>query len=230
MKNLLNEKPNYVLRARLLESVTFVSDEDIKKKDVLDIGCGYGWCELNCLHRGVKKVVGIEITKEDLKTAKKYVKDKRARFEVGGALELPFKDNSFDTIVSWEVLEHIPKNTEDIMFLEVNRVLRKNGVFYLSTPYNHFLTNLLDPAWWLIGHRHYSKEQLTRYGKKGGFKIEKYYVKGKKWTLINLVNMYVAKWLFKRKPFFERFLNEKEDAEYKQKGGFAGNFIKYRKV
>ena len=55
MKNILDERPSHDLSGRLLASVQFVEDIDLKDRDVLDIGCGYGWCELNFLGRGVKK-------------------------------------------------------------------------------------------------------------------------------------------------------------------------------
>jgi ubiquinone/menaquinone biosynthesis C-methylase UbiE len=135
MKNLLNEKPNSKLIGRLKFTVKkFIKEKDVVNKKVLDIGCGYGWFELNALKRGVKEIHGIEITDEDLKTVRENIKDLRAKFKKGGALKLPFRDNYFDTVVSWEVIEHIPKNTEDRMFKEVSRVLKKNGIFYLSTP------------------------------------------------------------------------------------------------
>ena len=132
MKNILNVKPDLDLNARLVFSNELVDIADLKNKRVLDIGCGFGWFELNALKKGVKEIAGIEISAEDLKAARSNIKDGRAVFKIGGALKLPFKDNYFDTVVAWEVVEHIPKNTEDKMFKEVYRVLKKKGTFYLS--------------------------------------------------------------------------------------------------
>lgn len=230
MKNILHEKPDFDLHGRMLESVLFVKDKDLKGKSVLDIGCGFGWSEVNFLERGVKKIVGTEISKDDLRTAKKYVKNKKASFVVGEAGKLPFKANSFDTIVSWEVIEHIPKNSENVMFAEVNRVLKKGGVFYLSTPYKHAISNLFDPAWWLIGHRHYSKDQLKSYAKNNSFKVEKIMVKGKFWQAYSWLDMYVSKWIFRRSSFIQKFLIRKIDAEYQSGEGYANIFVKYKKV
>jgi ubiquinone/menaquinone biosynthesis C-methylase UbiE len=229
MKNILKEKPIIVLQGRFLEAVKMVSDIDVKNKKVLDIGCGYGWCEVDFLNRGVQKIVGTEITKEDLITAKKHIKNSKAEFVVAGATKLPFPDDSFDTVVSWEVIEHIPKNTEDEMFSEVKRVLKKGGVFYLSTPYKHLISNLLDPAWWLIGHRHYSKEILSDYGKSNGFKLEKSYVKGRFFQVYGWVDLYVWKWVFRRKSPIQEWLNKKIDKEYEADNGYANIFVKYKK-
>ena len=75
-------------------------------------------------------------------------------------------------MTSWEVLEHIPKDTEKKMFNEVNRVLKPGGIFYISTPYNNVISNIFDPAWWLIGHRHYSLEKVKKYAQDAGFEIK----------------------------------------------------------
>lgn len=229
MKNVLNEKPTTDLSARLHHSLSFVDDNDIKNKTVLDIGCGFGWCELNFLDRGVKQITGIEISPADLVTAKASIRDPRVKFVVGSATNLPFPDKSFDTVVSWEVIEHIPDRKEEIMVQEVGRVLRPGGSFYLSTPHRSFWSNVLDPAWWLTGHRHYSKKQLTRYGRGSGFAVTDMKVRGGFWTELGIPNMYLAKWLFRRGLFFAGFFTKKEWQEYDRVGGTANIFAKFVK-
>lgn len=230
MKNLLNEKPNHKLTGRLKFTVKkLVQDKEIKGKKVLDIGCGYGWFEVNTLKRGVKEIAGIEITKKDLETAKDNIKDKRAIFKIAGALNLPFKDNYFDTVVAWEVIEHIPKNTENKMFMEVSRVLKKNGAFFLSTPYDSFFSKTLDPAYWLMGHRHYGTKKLTELGTKNNFKITKIFILGRFWNITGLLNMYLSKWILRRKRLFNNYFEAKEDSEFYIKDGLMEIFVEYRK-
>lgn len=178
MKNILDEKPSDDLSGRLLASMQFVEDIDIKDCTVLDIGCGYGWCELNFLGRGVKKIVGVEISEADLVTIKKNINDARLELRVSSAINLPFESNSFDTVVSWEVIEHIPRESEELMFSEVCRVLRPGGVFYMSTPRQSFWSNVLDPAWWLAGHRHYAQSTLMKYANSSTLVVDNVKVKG----------------------------------------------------
>jgi ubiquinone/menaquinone biosynthesis C-methylase UbiE len=230
MKNILQEKPLKNLTGRLKYSVNFVEDKDIKNKNILDIGCGYGWCELNFLQRGAKKISGIEISEYDLSTVKEHVKHPKTELKIGSALDIPYPDNYFDNIVSWEVIEHIPKNTEDKMFKEVGRVLKPGGSFYLSTPYKQVLSNILDPAWWLIGHRHYSKKQLKTYGEYVNFKIEKIKTAGGIWSLLSIINFYISKWIFKKKPILNSFFTKMDDKEYSAESGIFNIFIKYRKL
>lgn len=228
MRNIANEKPNLILHGRPLATVGFVSDQDIKDKDVLDIGCGYGWCELNFLARGAKTVTGTEIADQDLSTAKENIVDPRANFLVGSALSLPFPDKSFDTVVCWEVVEHLPKGSENIFFQEAKRVLRDGGSFYLSTPNAHILSKLGDPAFFVAGHRHYKLEELNVFGENNGFGVVASKTMGGAWETLNILNMYISKWALRRSPLFQNFFNQKIDSEYK-KDGFYGAFIHYQK-
>ncbi len=228
MKNILDENPNGVLRGRLRASGRFVHDQDLHGKRVLDIGCGFGWFEVEALKRGVGSIIGIEMTEKDLATAKAHVRDSRARFEIGGALKVPLPDAGADTVVSWEVIEHIPKGTESKMFAEVSRVLAPGGTFYLSTPNATFFSNALDPAWWLIGHRHYRTKDLERYGAAHGLVAEEPRVVAGWLTLLEVLNMYVAKWVFRRRPFFEDWFMKRLDEEY-ARPGFVNVFIRFRK-
>jgi ubiquinone/menaquinone biosynthesis C-methylase UbiE len=230
MKNILNQKPSLELNGRLRESVSFASDLDLQNKNVLDIGCGFGWFELNALNRGIKKITGTEISEDDLKTAKENVINEKVDFKVASALDLPFEDNSFDTVVSWEVIEHIPKNTEDKMFSEVKRVLKPNGVFYLSTPHKSFFSNIFDPAWWLIEHRHYEIDELKKFAENNGFEVLDFKIKGGFWSLFSSLNMYLSKWIFKRKPILESYFVGRENVEYGKENGFVDVFIKFRKI
>lgn len=230
MRNIINDKPTKELHGRVLYNTTFVDNIDINNKDILDIGCGYGWFELNALKRNCNKIIGTELTENDLETAKNNINDSRIEFQIGSATNLPFANSSFDTVVSWEVIEHIPQNTENKMFSEINRVLENGGTFYLSTPYNNFFSNIFDPAWWLIGHRHYKKEGLIKFAENSGFKIEKIITNGGWWEILGINNLYIAKWIFKRTPFFEKFFNKKQDKEYQKEKGFTNIFIKFIKI
>ncbi len=229
MKNIIKQKPTEKLVGRMAESVKYVADRDIKNKTILDIGCGYGWCEVEFVKKGARKIIGTEIADADLVTARRYVKAKNVQFIVSGALRIPYKNASMDTVVSWEVLEHIPHHTELQMFQEVARVLREGGRFYLSTPYRSFAATVLDPAWWLIGHRHYTKQQLQEYAENAGFLLEDISVKGGFWSIMGCLNMYVSKWIFRRHVFFKSFFQRKEVEEYQRRNGYSDIFITCRK-
>lgn len=229
MKNVINEKPNTELHGRLRASMAFVRPEDIKGKRLLDIGCGYGWFELNALAAGVDSIVGLDLTDQDLETARREVKDPRAKFVASSALDLPFPDGSFDTVVAWEVIEHIPKGTEMRFFQEIKRVLRAGGRLYISTPNSTFFSNIMDPAWWLIGHRHYRVKDLRMMAIACGYGADVSSVIGRWWTILQTLNLYVAKWVFFRGPFFKTFFDAKDDLDHSGKG-FVGIFMRFNRT
>ena len=231
MKNILHEEPlDFAdLHGRLKYSCLFVAGDDIKGKELLDIGCGFGWFELYTIKKGVKSIVGLERSEEDLHTAKAYIKHPNVSFQIGTAIDLPFKDNSFDAVVCWEVIEHLPKNTEYRMFRDICRVLKSRGRFYLSTPYASFLSITFDPAWWLIRHRHYTSRKLIKLAQETGFEVENVVLNGGWYELIGMNNMYVSKWIFRRSPFLKDFFDRKQDEEYHRSNGFANIFLKLAK-
>lgn len=53
-------------------------------------------------------------------------------FVSGDAMELPFRSQSFDLVVSFEVLEHLPDDMKAMG--EVYRVLKPNGGFFFTVP------------------------------------------------------------------------------------------------
>ena len=229
MKNIINEKPQTYLSGRLKASVDFVSEEDKKDKVILDIGCGYGWFELNTLNHNPQAIHACEISDEDLETIKNNVHDKKIKISVADATDLKFNKDMFDTVVCWEVIEHIPSNTEEKFFSEVNKVLKKGGSFYLSTPYDSILSKIFDPAYFLQNHRHYSIKKLAQYGEAHGFVIEKIRIFGGYWLLLDILNMYFSKWILRRSRLLKNIFDKNVNREYEKDNWFVNIFVKFRK-
>lgn len=229
MEHILNEGPILETYGSAVGRENFVEKSDIKGRTVLDIGCGYGWFENYSIKKGVKSIVGIDSSEHALNVARKYIKDKRARFLKGSATKLNFEENSFDSTFCWEVVEHLPKSSEHLMFSEVKRVLKPGGKFYLSTPYDSFFSKVTDPAWWLVGHRHYSLDKLRELGEKQSFRVTRYWVRGGWYWIFFTLNMYISKWIFRREPFFKDKLSKLATKEYKGQRGFVTVFVKYEK-
>ena len=88
------------------------------------------------------KCIGIDINKDSIKEAKRYAKangvDKKVRFLIANARNLPFKDESFDYVWCSNVTSFI-KNKERAIS-EYLRVLKPNGtlivipIYYIKTP------------------------------------------------------------------------------------------------
>ncbi|MBI3954652.1 class I SAM-dependent methyltransferase, partial [Candidatus Collierbacteria bacterium] len=118
----------------LLEEFWRLMKEE-EKKEILDLGCGDGWISLKAAAEGFK-VTGIDASETAITEAKREARklglEKRARFEVGDALNLPFRANTFEGIIDRGLFHHIlPENRK--RYLEnIDRVLKAKGLVNLS--------------------------------------------------------------------------------------------------
>ncbi|MCM8795683.1 MAG: class I SAM-dependent methyltransferase [Candidatus Omnitrophica bacterium] len=108
------------------------ASEYVKDKLVLDLACGVGYGAYILSKRGAKKVIGGEIKSELLDYANFYYKGENRYFVSLDCLELPFRDKSFDIIVSFETIEHLLDVKKFLS--ESCRILKPDGAFICSTP------------------------------------------------------------------------------------------------
>lgn len=221
MKNLLNEQSPNQLHGRLLYSTNFANRQYLQGKRVLDVGFGFGWFLKHAINVDALSIDGVEKSYEDLKTATADPQIRQgANLAISNNILLPYLNKSFDVITCWDVLEHLPRNKELEFFAEIERLLADDGLFFLSTPNNSPISTYLDPAYWLIGHRHYRHSSLSAFAKKTGFIIEEVSVRGSWIELLAIYNLYIAKWIFRRKPFFDEIQSRYLDREWEKDSGF----------
>ncbi|MBU0999515.1 class I SAM-dependent methyltransferase [Patescibacteria group bacterium] len=95
---------------------------------ILDVGCGVGH-SLDYLNQFSDSLVGIDTDLISLLYAQKTTK---ANYVLTKAEKLPFKDNTFDKIISFNVLEHI-KNDQGVIE-EIRRVAKKGAEILIWVP------------------------------------------------------------------------------------------------
>lgn len=105
--------------------------EFTKEKKVLDIACGEGY-GTKLIAKDAEEVKGVDIDINVISRAKKKYTSGNIEFVTGSILGIPFEDNYFDIITSFETLEHIPDHEKAIC--ELKRVLHPNGMLFISTP------------------------------------------------------------------------------------------------
>jgi len=94
------------------------------KGELLDLGCAEGFL----LERLDMGGVGLDLNPERLRLAGK----KGVRVCLGDGSKLPFSDACFATVISMEMLEHVPEM--DAVMAEVWRVLEHGGHWIVSVP------------------------------------------------------------------------------------------------
>jgi len=129
-----------------------------KGQTILDAGCGTGLI----LRKLPKGTIGIDINPRNIKKAKKHAPF--AKVMLADIEKLPFKKETFSTIVSTEVIEHQPDPKPTVQ--ELKRVLKNDGVLIGSVP-------AISPIWFLRFlsstcprgepfHKNFKKEELEK--------------------------------------------------------------------
>lgn len=102
--------------------------KSLKEKTLLDAGCGTGLFSKEAVRRGAK-VTSFDVGPKLLNEVAKKCKTKTVE---GSVLDMPFKDNCFDIVISTEVIEHVedPKKAVE----ELCRVTKPGGILIITTP------------------------------------------------------------------------------------------------
>lgn len=97
-------------------------------KAFLDLGCNWGrWCIAAA--RSGYRAVGIDPNPKAVFAARRVARQlgERNLYLVADARYLPFRENAFDTIYSYSVLQHFPKQDVVRVLADVRRVLSSGG-------------------------------------------------------------------------------------------------------
>lgn len=115
----------------------------LKDSDVLlDCGCGDGLYYHFLSSFSSCQYYGLDLNFENIKKNKANQDFVHAIFHYGNILNLPYKANMFDKIISSETLEHVDDDLRALR--ELYRVLKKRGTMLLTVP-NHNYPFLWDP-------------------------------------------------------------------------------------
>jgi SAM-dependent methyltransferase len=107
------------LNALMIEMSLLQSEEYVRGK-LLDVGCGR------------KPYKDTYFSRATAYTGVDFLTERSQPDIVASALDLPLEDQSFDTVVSTELLEHVPDPLRALR--EMHRVLKPDGHLILSTP------------------------------------------------------------------------------------------------
>jgi ubiquinone/menaquinone biosynthesis C-methylase UbiE len=107
---------------------------NIKPGDtLLDAGCGYCYHTVRLARSGAK-ITAVDFSNAALSEAENTIKDagieEQVMLQQADLTSLPFRDASFDFVVSWGVLMHIPEMGKALS--ELSRVLKPGGRLVLS--------------------------------------------------------------------------------------------------
>ena len=102
----------------------------VRGQHVLDIGCGNGYGTGYIPSGGARAVVGLDLDRHAIEYA--HSRGTQARYVWSDAMRLPFRRESFDVVICFEVIEHVTDGWT--LLRECTRVLRNEGILICSTP------------------------------------------------------------------------------------------------
>ncbi|MCD6478172.1 MAG: class I SAM-dependent methyltransferase [Candidatus Aenigmarchaeota archaeon] len=164
---------------------------------LLNVGCAHGSDFIPFDSRRFK-FYGIDISKELLFLAKRYSQKFGLDVElfVGDMMALPFKDNSFDYIISIATLHHLMNREERILALkEIKRVLSKEAFLTVWNRDNPELPNkeIIEREWKfgkeVLKRKYYlyTKKELEKELCEAGFEIKEMYTDKNKRNICALI-------------------------------------------
>jgi SAM-dependent methyltransferase len=116
---------------------------NLRGKKVLDIGCGSGWIARLAIKHGYN-VTAMDISEKVVEENIFYQKNSGIRYDIiqGSAVKIPFPDQSFNSVIMTEVLEHL--SDPELALKEIYRVLKSEGIIALSVPNGRTYGILMD--------------------------------------------------------------------------------------
>ncbi len=124
---------------------------------VVDMGAGSGGKAISCLREGARSVIGIEIDAHRVREAgalanARLTEEQQGRLALlrASAYQLPLRDQTADTVVSYTVFEHLSQPREALA--EAFRVLRPGGhmllyYHFFCSPYGAHLVQFIRFPW-----------------------------------------------------------------------------------
>ncbi len=136
------------------------------KEKVLDVGCGKGFLlhDFRELLPGIS-IAGIEISSYALEHA---MEDVRPFLKRGNATDLPYKDKSFDLVISINVVHNLPDHLCRQAVREMQRVGRQHKYLQVDSFRNPQEREALE-LWQLTAELIYSTDQWKQMFKEVGY-------------------------------------------------------------
>jgi ubiquinone/menaquinone biosynthesis C-methylase UbiE len=138
----LEARPNDGGDVRLLEELM---GELTASSRVLDAGCGSGVPVSSRLLEAGHHVVGMDFSSAQLSLAQSVLTS--CQLVQGDLTELPFGDGTFDAVVSFYAIIHVPREAHGALLKEMHRVLRPHGRTLLCLGWGDLPADLDLESW-----------------------------------------------------------------------------------
>lgn len=175
-KDLVRKGYDRIAERYMLVRKPFINDRYLQRLDrslqpgsvILDLGCGSGKpIDRFFIGRG-HKVIGIDISRKQIRLAKRNVPE--ARYVVKDISNLRKEEYQVDAIVSFYTILHIPRETHEELFRRIYSFLPAGGLILVtmaSTEWEGFDDFYGVEMYW----SHYGPDNNTEIIERAGFEV-----------------------------------------------------------
>lgn len=136
-----NHQSKGALMQLLKEDISQTVDEhyllenyNLNNKVILELGCGNASMTQKIASTGFNRTI-IATEVDSIQHQKNLeLQIDNVKFIEAGAQDIPFENNSIDMILMFKSFHHIPKDLMPKALQEIKRVLKPNGLAYISEP------------------------------------------------------------------------------------------------
>ena len=150
----LDEYLNYL---RHLFAYNLALDKISSGNFVLEAGCGEGYGS-SFLSEKAGKIIGLDVDNDVVNYAQNKYAQENCQFACYDGQKIPYPDNSFDIVISFQVIEHIVDDENYIS--EITRVLKKGGALLMTTPNRAYRLKDDQKPWNKFHVREYHGQEL----------------------------------------------------------------------
>jgi Cyclopropane fatty acid synthase and related methyltransferases len=141
---------------------------DFEGKEVLDLGCGYGWHCRYAIENGAISAIGIDISEKMLQRAKEINQLSGIKYEQIALEDARFSPETFDVVISSLTLHYI--QSYDILVSRIYQWLKPGGRFIFSVEH---------PVFTAAGSQDWI---YNKAGDKSHWPVDRYFFEGKRKT------------------------------------------------
>ena len=152
---------------------------EMEGRDVLDLGCGYGWHCRYAADHGARSVLGVDLSEAMIAAAKEKNPHPAITYRVAAIEGYPFPEEAYDLVVSNLALHYVEDLDE--VYRGVHRALREGGVFLFNIEHPTYTAGVRE-EWitdaagrvlcWPVDDYYYPGERVTDFL---GFPVKKYH-------------------------------------------------------
>jgi ubiquinone/menaquinone biosynthesis C-methylase UbiE len=189
LKNFAFHSVMYVEGIR--QDISIIEKYCEKGWEILDLGCGSGHVALQLASRFFVKGIDVTTNNPEMNEVNDLFKSRNGlqqkiwkdletlnvniKFNFYDGKKIPFDSNSFDAVVAYAVIEHIPSCILDQIIAEVSRVLKTNGYFFVYRTPRKLAIAEHTASLFRLGHHKslLNEEEVVSMLKKHGFSVLK---------------------------------------------------------